>query len=565
MFKKVVLTLVVVALVVGMAGCKKAQPTVEQVLKYNVGAEPQYFDPRKATGIPEFTMLLNLFDGLMRYNTQGQLEPSIAESYTVSDDKLVWTIKLRKTAKWSNGDPVTAGDFEYSWKTALSPEVASEYSYQLYYIKNGEAFNTSIPKDGKYYYQKVDASGNPVADADGNPVPDLTKPFDVDSIGVKALDDYTLQVTLEAPTTYFASLLTFTTYLPINKKLDQSNPDWAKSADNYISNGPFKLTKWEHNHVIEMEKNPNYWDKDKVKLDKIIFYMVEENTTEMTMWENGEIDWGPNPPPAELERLQKEGKLTINPYLGTYYYMFNVTKKPFDNPKVRIALSMAIDRESIVKNITKAGEIAATAYVPPGIPDAEAGSDFRKVGGDFFKPYDPEKAKQLLAEAGYPDGKGFPKFVLLYNTSERHKTIAEAIQRMWKETLGIECTLTNQEWKVYLDNRNTLNYDVARAGWIGDYTDPMTFIDMWVTGGGNNDSGWSNKQYDELVKTAKSTDDQKVRMDAMHKAEAILMEEMPIVPIYFYTRPELIKPYVKGAYTSALGYTDFKYAYIEAH
>lgn len=534
MLKKVVLTLVVVALLFGFVGCKKQEAKVEQVLKYNVGAEPQYFDPRKATGIPEFTMLLNLFDGLMRYNTQGQLEPSIAESYTVSEDKLVWTFKLRKNAKWSNGEPVTAQDFEYSWKTALSPEVASEYSYQLYYIKNGEKYNAG----------------------------EITNP---DEVGVKALDDYTLQVTLEAPTPYFASLLTFTTYLPINKKLDQANPDWAKSADNYVSNGPFKLTKWEHNHVIEMEKNPNYWDKDKVKLDKIIFYMVEESTTEMTMFENGEIDWGPNPPPAELERLQKEGKLTINPYLGTYYYMFNVTKKPFDNVKVRMALAMAIDRESIVKNITKAGEIAATAYVPPGIPDAQPGSDFRLVGGDFFKPYDPEKAKQLLAEAGYPEGKGFPKFVILYNTSERHKTIAEAIQRMWKETLGIECTLTNQEWKVYLDNRTNLNYDVARAGWIGDYTDPMTFIDMWVTGGGNNDTGWGNAQYDEYVRTAKSTDDQTIRMDAMHKAEAILMQEMPIIPIYFYTRPELIKPYVKNAYTSALGYTDFKYAYIEAH
>lgn len=534
MLKKVVLALVVISLLVGMAGCKKAEPKVEQVLKYNVGAEPQYFDPRKATGIPEFTMLLNLFDGLMRYNTQGQLEPSVAESYTVSEDKLVWTFKIRKTAKWSNGDPLTAQDFEYSWKTALSPELASEYSYQLYYIKNGEKYNSG----------------------------EITNP---DEVGVKALDDYTLQVTLEAPTPYFASLLTFTTYLPINKKLDQSNPDWAKSADNYLSDGPFRLTKWEHNQVIEMEKNPNYWDKDKVKLDKIIFYMVEENTTEMTMFENGEIDWGPNPPPAELERLKNEGKLTINPYLGTYYYMFNVTKKPFDDARVRKALSMAIDRESIVKNITKAGEIAATAYVPPGIPDAAPGSDFRKVGGDFFEPYDPEGAKQLLAEAGYPNGKGFPKFTILYNTNERHKTIAEAIQRMWKETLGIQCDLTNQEWKVYLDNRNNLNYDVARAGWIGDYTDPMTFIDMWVTGGGNNDTGWGNTQYDQYVATAKSTDDQTVRMDAMHKAEAILMEQMPIVPIYFYTRPELIKPYIKDAYTSALGYTDFKYAYIEAH
>ena len=228
--------------------------------------------------------------------------------------------------------------------------------------------------------------------------------------------------------------------------------------------------------------------------------------------------------------------------------------------RVRKALTLAIDREAIVKNITMAGELPATAYVPPGVPDAEPNSDFREVGGELFKAYDPETAKQLLAEAGYPDGKGFPSFVILYNTNERHKTIAEAIQRMWKENLGISCTLTNQEWKVYLDNRQTLNYDVARAGWIGDYTDPMTFIDMFVTGGGNNDTGWGNPQYDELVKTAKSTGDQKVRMKAMHDAEKILMDEMPICPVYFYTRPEMIKDYGKNAYTSAIGYTDFKEA-----
>jgi len=533
MLKKLTILMLVVAMLGTFAGCKKAAPVEEMVLKYNVGAEPQYFDPRKATGIPEFTMLLNLFDGLMRYDNQGQIVPSVAESYTVSPDGLVWTFKLKDT-KWSNGEPLTAQDFEYAWKTALSPEIASEYSYQLYYIKNGEKYNSG----------------------------ELTN---ADEVGVKALDDKTLEVTLEAPTPYFTSLLSFTTYLPINKKLDQSNPDWAKSADNYVSNGPFKLTLWDHNHTIEMVNNPNYWDKGKVKLTKIVFSMVEENTTEMLMFENGEIDWGPNPPPAELDRLKAEGKLTVNPYLGTYYYLFNVTKKPFDDIRVRKALMFAIDREAIVKNITKSGELPATAYVPPGVPDATPGSDFRKVGGDFFKAYDPDEAKKLLAEAGYPDGKGFPTFVLLYNTNERHKTIAEAIQRMWKETLGINCTLTNQEWKVYLDNRNNLNYDVARAGWIGDYTDPMTFIDMWVTGGGNNDTGWSNTQYDEYVRIAKSTGDQAARMDAMHKAETILMAEMPIGPIYFYTRPELIKPYIKGYYTSALGYTDFKEAYIEKH
>lgn len=536
MFKKSLLILLVVligfSLILG-CGPKGPELAQEQVLRYNVGAEPQFFDPRKATGIPEFTMLLNLFDGLVRYNTEGQLVPSIAESYTVSDDGLKWTFKLRD-AKWSNGETLTAYDFEYSWKTALSPEIASEYAYQLYYIKNGEKYNSG----------------------------EITNP---DEVGVKATDEKTLEVTLEAPTPYFLALLTFTTYLPVNKKLDESNPDWAKSADNYISNGPFRLTKWEHNHVIETEKNPYYWDKDKVKLSKIIFTMVEENTTEMLMFENGEIDWGPNPPPQELERLQKEGKVVINPYLGTYYFTFNVTKPPFNDVRVRKALTLAIDREAIVKNITMAGELPATAYVPPGVPDAEPNSDFREVGGELFKAYDPETAKQLLAEAGYPDGKGFPEFVILYNTNERHKTIAEAIQRMWKETLGISCTLTNQEWKVYLDNRQTLNYDVARAGWIGDYTDPMTFIDMFVTGGGNNDTGWGNPQYDELVRTAKSTGDQKVRMKAMHDAEKILMDEMPICPIYFYTRPEMIKPYVKNAYTSAIGYTDFKEAYIEKH
>ena len=537
MLKKSLVVVLVLFLVLtaGFTGCRKSTevPAAEQVLRYNVGAEPQFFDPRKATGIPEITMLLNLFDGLMRYNLEGQLVPSIAEKYEISEDGLTWTFHLRD-AKWSNGEPVTAYDFEYSWKSALSPEINSEYAYQLYYLKNGAAYNSG----------------------------EITDP---DQVGVKALDDKTLVATLESPTPYFSSLLTFTTYLPVNKKLDTSNPDWAKSADNYISNGPFMLSSWDHNHQIEVVKNPNYWDAKNVKLEKITFYMVEESSTELMMFENGELDFGTNPPLPEIDRLKQEGVLTINPYLGTYYYMFNVTKPPFDNVLVRKALAAAIDRESIVKNVTKAGELPATAYVPPGIPDAEPGSDFREVGGTFFEPYEPEKAKEYLAQAGYPDGKGFPTFELLYNTSESHKIIAEAIQQMWKETLGINCTLANQEWKVYLDNRTSLNYEVARAGWIGDYTDPMTFIDMWVTDGGNNDTGWSNPQYDEFVQKAKSTGDQKVRMQAMHDAEKILMDEMPIAPIYFYTRPELIKPYIKDFYTSSLGYTDFKQAYIEAH
>jgi oligopeptide transport system substrate-binding protein len=555
--------MLVVAMLGTFAGCKKAAQVEEKVLKYNVTDEPQYLDPRLSNG-DEFPILMNVFDGLLRYNPQGQIEPSIAESYTVSDDHLVWTFKLRD-AKWSNGEQVTAQDFEYSWKSTLSPETAASYAYQLYYIKNGKAFNSSIHKDGKYYYPKVDASGKPVTDAAGNPVPDLTKPFDPESVGVKAIDDKTLQVTLEAPTPYFISLLAFPTYFPINKKLDQSNPNWAKSADTYVSNGPFRITKWEHNHVIEVEKNPYYWDRDKVKLDKIVFDMIADNTTEMMMFENGELDWGQHPPAAELDRLKSKGEVTFIPTAGTFYLRINTTRKPFNDPRVRKALALAIDRDAIVK-ITKGGEQPATGYVPFGIPDATPGSDFRKVGGDLLK-YDPDEAKKLLADAGYPGGKGFPSFELLYNTNQTYEMVAEAVQGMWKDNLGIKSTLTATEFKVAIDRRNKMDFDIYVGTWWGDYADPMTFINMYVTGGGNNHTGWGNKQYDEYVKTAELTDDQKVRMEAMHKAEAILMDEMPIIPIYFFTGPQLIKPYIKDYYVSPLGYlqVDFKWAYIEAH
>jgi oligopeptide transport system substrate-binding protein len=566
MLKKLTILMLVVAMLGTFAGCKKAAQVEEMVLRYNLTSEPQYLDPRLAMGV-EFPVLQNIFDGLVRYNLQGQIEPSVAESYTISDDHLTWTFKLKDT-KWSNGEPVTAQDFEYSWKTALSPEMASGYAYQFYYIKNGEAFNSSIPKDGKYYYRKVDASGNPVTDASGNPVPDLTKPFDPESVGVKAIDDKTLQVTLEAPTPYFIALLTTPTYFPINKKLDQSNPNWAKSADNYVSNGPFKLTKWDHSHVIEVEKNPYYWDKDKVKLDKIVFDMIESNITEMTMFENGELDWGQSPPLAELDKLNSQGEIVFCSSSATRFLRFNTTRKPLNDPRVRKALTLAIDRNAIAKNVIKGGAQPAMGFVPFGFSDATPGSDFRKVGGDLFKAFDPDTAKKLLADAGYPGGKGFPNFELLYSTNETNKSIAEAIQRMWKDNLGIGLTLVNQETKVISDRRTRLEYDILLSYWGADYADPMTFIDMWITGSGSSYINWSNKQYDEYVKTAKSTEDQKVRMDAMHKAEAILMDEMPICPIYFPTSAQLVKPYVKDYYfVPPGGYLgiDFKWAYIEAH
>ena len=536
--KKVILSVLIFCLIFSLfslEGCKKkviTQKPLIQEFTYNIAAEPQFLDPGKATGIPEFTVLLNLFDGLTRYDLNNKIVPSVAIEWDIDSTNTKYTFYLRNELKWSNGDSLTAHDFEFAWKRALDPKFGSEYAYQLWYLKNGEAYNTG-------------------------------KITDSSLIGVKATDDYTLSVELEAPTPYFLSLLTFTTYLPVDKKLVETNPDWAKSVDNFVSNGPFIMKEWVPQDKIVVEKNPNYWNVSEVKIDNIKFTMVINNTTELAMFETGQIDFATNPPPVEFDWLKKQNKLKIEPYIGTYYYLFNTSKPPFNDKKVRRALTLAIDRKSIVENITKAGQRPALAFVPNGIMDAKSDREFRDVGGEYLTDNNFEEAKTLLAEAGYPDGKGFPKFTILYNTSEVHQAIAQAIQQMWKEKLGINCDLTNQEWQVYLDNRQKLNYDVARAGWIGDYADPNTFLDIFMSGSGNNDTGWKNEQYDELIKKAKIQNDAWLRMTILHEAEAIIMDELIFMPIYFYTRPLLVKPWLKDYISSPLGYTDFKWAYID--
>lgn len=539
------------------------------VLRYNIAAEPQYLDPGKATGIPEFTVLLNLFDGLTRYNEQNEIIPSMAEKWEGPNEKNEYTFYLRKGAVWSNGDPVTAFDFEYSWKRALSPELASEYAYQLYYLKNGKILNSAVPAEGqtefkmenKYYHPKLDEKGNPVLNADNSQVPDLDKPFSLDDIGVKATDDNTLLVSLESNTPFFLSLLTFTTYLPVNHLIAEKNPDWSKSAKNFVGNGPFKMKNWIHADKIEVVKNEKYWDAGAVKLSEILFTMVDNQATELALWESGQLEVATNPPPIEFDRLKKEGKLQILPYLGTYFYAFNTTRKPFDDVRVRKALSFAIDRQSIVQSITKGEQKPAMAFVPYGIPDSTSDKEFRTVGGDqYFTDNNLEEAKQLLAEAGFPGGAGFPEMNILYNTNETHHSIAQAIQQMWNEGLGIKCNLMNQEWKVYLDKRSSLDYDVARAGWIGDFMDPSTFLDTFYSSSGTSDTGWMNPSFDALIEKARSANDNFLRMRYLHDAEIILMEDMPVAPIYFYTRPILVSKQLQHYISSSLGYTDFKWA-----
>ncbi|MFZ5627331.1 MAG: peptide ABC transporter substrate-binding protein [Bacillota bacterium] len=544
--KKALAALLSLSLVLGagLAGCAgktetkeggkqaEVQMAKEQVIKYNLGADPETLDPAKATGAPEMTVLNALFEGLTRYDKDGKIAPGMAEKWEISEDGTKYTFHLRD-AKWSNGDPVTAKDFEYAWLRALDPKTASDYAYQLYYLKNGEEYNS-----GK-----------------------ITDPAQV---GVKAIDDKTLEVTLKAPAPQFLGLTAFSTLYPVNKKAVEANPEaWFKNPETLISNGPFKLKKWAAKQQIEVEKNPSYWDADTVKLSQVVFTLVESADTELTMFKTGQIDIGNNPPTQELDNLKKDGSLKIGPQLTTYFYRFNVTRKPLDNPKVRKALALAIDREAIVKNVTKAGQTPADAFVPFGFPDATPDKDFRKVGGSLIKTFDAEEARKLLAEAGYPDGKGFPEITILYNTNENHQKIALAIQEMWKKNLGINVKLVNQEWKVYLKSQSNLDYDISRAGWGADYLDPMTFMDMFVTNGGNNNTGWSNPKYDELIKKANLESDNAKRMEYMHEAEKILMDEMPIAPIYFYTHPYLMKDNLKDVVVPSFGpYFEFKWAWV---
>lgn len=530
------------------------------VISYNIGTDPKTLDPITATAVPDATVQQHLFAGLMRLDKDGRAVPDLAAAApTISADGLTFTFKLRDGLKWSNGDPITAEDFVYSWKKALDPRTASEYAYQLYYIKGGEKLNTIS-------LNKVDAQGKEVKGADGKAVArddkEVQAEFDklAAELGVKAVNATTLEVKLEAPTPYFTNLTAFHTLYPVHKKTYEANPnDWFRKKDMVVS-GPFKMASWTSKDKIVLERNANYWDAANIKPNKLEFYMIEQDSTAITMFESGQLDGDEGIAGAELERLLRDRKdeTYVLPDMTVYFYRFNVTKKPFDDVRVRKALSYAIDRNAIVKNILKAGQIPAMSFVPGGIPDVSG--DFRKNGGDFFKDNNIADAKKLLAEAGFPDGKGFPKVTVVYNTNENHKRIAEAIQEMWKKNLGIEVELKNVEFQVKLDMESKLDFQITRAGWQGDYVDPMTFVDMFVTNGGNNQTGWSNKDYDAAIEAAKKSGDQKVRMEAMHKAEKLLMEEMPIAPIYYYVRTAVFNKNVTGWEWPLTGQPDFRYA-----
>jgi len=560
----VLIAVFLVSLFGGLSVISSAKAVAQEVT-YNLGAEPEGIDPAITTSLEAGNIEQQVFDGLTRLDNKDMPQPAIAKSWTISKDRKTYLFTLRD-ASWTNGTPVTAYDFEYAWKRVLNPELASPYAYQLYYVYGGEAFNMSVKVGNKYYAQAVDAKGNLLTKKVGGndvPVPNMAKEIDPSkNVGVKALDAKTLKVYLQAPAVYFLSLVAAETLMPVCKSVVSTNNKWASDVKTYVTDGPFKLTQWSHNEKLVFVKNPTYWDRDKVKLTKITYLIVEDESTALSMYQSGQLDAAAYVPLSELPKLVASGDAQIFPSLATCYFTVNVTKKPFNDVRVREALNLAIDRKGITQSITKGGEVPALAFVPYGMPDALPGKDFRTLGGSYFKDNNIATAKVLLAQAGYPNGKGFPAFTLLYNTSSAYKSVCEAIQQMWKKNLGITCTLRNEELGVFRNDREQLNYDVVRSNWFGDYIDPNTFLDMWVTHGGNNHSGWSNKSYDTLITKAKVTVDPKARMTTLHAAEKILMTDVPIIPIYFYTNPVLLSKHIKNFHQSMLGTPDFKLVYM---
>ena len=525
----------------GDSSSNSGSSSSNQQLVFNLGEDPETMDPTLNNSSGAGTMILNAFEGLMVLDENDQPVEGTAESMEVSEDGLVYTFKIREDAKWSDGEAVTADNFKYSWLRALNKETAAEYAYQLFYIKNAE----------KFYNGEATA----------------------EEVGINVIDEKTLEVTLETPTAYFPQLLAFTTYVPLREDIVSANPEgWATNPETYVSNGPFKLVQWDMKDQLVFEKNENYWDKDSVKLESLTFKLVTDDTTAYSELKAGNFDMVNSVPTNEIEPGIEEGLVHVNPKLGNYYFAINVgkqdtlsedVKEVLNNKLVRQALNLAIDRQEIIDNVGKAEQIPAYSFVPQCITD-ENGNDF--ASKEYYDPSDMEgniaKAKELLKEAGYENGNGIPTIELMYNSEGAHKDICQIIQQNWEE-IGVNVELTNQEWAVFLNTRQQGDYQIARHGWIGDYIDPMTFLDLWVTGGGNNDCGFSNARYDELIAAAKVETDSAKRLEMLREAEDILMDEMPILPIYYYTTVTAANENVKGVRISTLGKISFKYAYKE--
>lgn len=536
--KKVISVLSILMMLVLSAACtatkesgnedrKGNQDGDEKVLYLNNGEEPTSFDPPIGFNAVSWNALNNLMEGLTRLGKNHEPEKAAAENWEVSDDGKVYTFFIREDAKWSNGDDLTASDFVYAWKRLLDPETASGAAFLGYFIEGGEAFNT----------EKGTA----------------------DDVKVEAVDDKTFKVTLTSPQAYFLSVITNPAFFPINEKTAKENPEWFAEAESFVGNGPFILSEWKHDSHMIMKKNPEYWDADSVKLDKVNWAMVNDTTTEYQMYTNGELDTS-DVPPEMSGQLIKEDKVNVEEQAGLYFFRFNVEKEPFQNINIRKAFAMATDQKQLVDYVTKNEEEPAYGFVAPGFKDP-SGKDFREINGDLMVT-DVNKAKELLAkgleEENYDK---LPEVTLTYSTGDdTHKKIAEALQQMYKENLGVDVKLANLESNVFAEDQKALKLQFSRSSFLADYADPINFLENFQTGHSMNRTGWSSEKYDELIKKAKLESDEKKRYELMYEAEQILMGEMPIIPIHFYNQLYLQADGVTDIIRHPVGYLELKWA-----
>lgn len=489
------------------------------VLRYVMTGEPETLDPNMNNYAESSNVLLNLFTGLYQYSTDGtSVEPGCAESHTVSEDGLTYTFKLREGLKWSDGSPLTAADFEYSWKRELKQETASTAAWQLYYIKNGEAYNNGQ--------------------------------CEADEVGVKAIDDTTLEVVLNNPTPYFVNLTAANNFAPVKKEAVESAEAWTKSADTYVCNGPFMMAEIKPQEGYSLVKNPNYVFADTVALDGVEMIFIEQAEAALSAYNAGDVDAMSGKSIETQAMTQYDGSEELHSYdlIGTSYYDFNCEKE-YMTKEVRKALAMAISRDTINQVAVPSKPKSAYAFVPYGIPYAEETEDFRtKVGNDMIIE-DVEAAKQLLADAGYPGGEGLPTLQLIITNTKENKDKAQILQAVWKENLGVNVEIVTFESKVYWDEHGAGNFDVAFDGWTGDYPDPNTNLSIFNKSRMEKECRWRSEEalrYNDLLEEAATLADNNARMDLFVEMEQILMDEMPVMPVYFRNTMALVKPHVQG-------------------
>ena len=555
MKKRILPLLLTAAMVAGLAGCgssaakettaasdnnqttaestEAGSTTGEKILKVQVGPDPETVDPALNSAIDGGNMILHAFEGLLTLDENGQLKEGQAESWETSEDGLTWTFHLRDGLKWSDGTDLTAKDFVYSWQRVCDPNVAAPYAETVLGMVKG--------------YDEAVAG-------------DITK------LDVQAPDEKTVVVNLANPCSYFGELAAFATLNPVQQATVEANGDaWATSADTYISNGPFMMTEWVPGSHITFSKNPNYWNAEAIKLDKLEFELIEDSNAAYSAYTSGEVDMIKDVPTEEIPSLQGNDDFHVEPIIGTYYVSLNLQKEYFQDARVRKALSLAIDRNYVANNLMQGTYSPASAIVGPGWLDTDGSSFAENANGGT--PYidndnfdaNLEEAKKLLEEAGYPNGEGFPQIEYTTNDAGYHKVVAEYLQQAWA-AIGIDLKVNIVEWASFTPMRRNGEFDVARNGWVGDYTDPSNILELFCTTNGNNDGKYTNADFDAAIEDSRVTTDATTRSADLHKAEDTLMNDAGCIPIAYYNDFWLQSSKITGSWHSANGYWYFMYA-----